>query len=276
MPVHAKLVDTLAKDIAGNVLLHGPPGFPKTMLVRMALQRRHGFHKLFGSVHTTENVTYERHTHFLVLDLAQDPRSIVGFLTTLLAQPSVAGQHVLILDNLQSLRKDPAAFRVILERFSRTARIFAITHVLGAVEPPLQSRFTILRVPLPSCSDLSKACAEVGIAAVATRDIESALAVEPPARKILPWRRLFRAQFDPSAAALATASRGFDMSCVAKDLLNMLPKGYDPVVFIEAAARVEHCLALTPTTRPELYFEWLFFEILGGIPGGIPGGPGPQ
>jgi uncharacterized membrane protein YgcG len=47
------------------------------------------------------------------------------------------------------------AFRVLLERYSNNVLFMATTHTLSKIEPPLQSRFMLLRIPFPSKADLT-------------------------------------------------------------------------------------------------------------------------
>ena len=174
LPRHGEIVRALSEIVTAahgtpNVLLYGARGFPLDLVYRAAIRRRFGEFHLRDHVHADGDIPYRRCGYFLEIDFAhpnlpKDLECLAVFLRDIVgARFAHAPRHIIVLRNIDALR-DPQPFRVLLERFSHNAVFICTTHRVGALEPPLRSRFQHSRVPLPTAEETSAVLALLGAA----------------------------------------------------------------------------------------------------------------
>ena len=279
------------------MLLYGARGFPLELVYRAAIRRRFGEFHLRD--HVSGDIPYRRCGYFIELDFAhpnlpKDLECLTGFLRDIVdARFAHAPRHIIVLRNVDALR-DPQPFRVLLERFSNNAVFMCTTHRLGAIEPPLRSRFQHSRVPLPTAQETQAILALLGanlgeeadVGARTDSDVES----EAPCR--LPFlKALYLAGLGPEATAAAAAGYHYSplaefltrpraptleairaaaagvyqanvpLARAAEDIVRYLDSVRAPrkaiFKFVESAADLEHAFVATQKGRAPIYYERL-------------------
>jgi hypothetical protein len=258
---------------------------------RAAIRRRFGEFHLRD--HVSGDIPYRRCGYFIELDFAhpnlpKDLECLTGFLRDIVdARFAHAPRHIIVLRNVDALR-DPQPFRVLLERFSNNAVFMCTTHRLGAIEPPLRSRFQHSRVPLPTAQETRAILALLGadVGARTDSDVES----EAPCR--LPFlKALYLAGLGPEATAAAAAGYHYaplaeflvgaraptleairaaaagvyqanvPLARAAEDIVRYLDSVRAPrkaiFKFVESAADLEHAFVATQKGRAPIYYERL-------------------
>lgn len=288
------LADTVTSpEGTPNVLLYGARGFPLELVYRAAIRRRFGEFHLRD--HVSGDIPYRRCGYFIELDFAhpnlpKDLECLTGFLRDIVdARFAHAPRHIIVLRNVDALR-DPQPFRVLLERFSNNAVFMCTTHRLGAIEPPLRSRFQHSRVPLPTAQETRAILALLGadVGAGADSGAEADAEADTPCR--VPFlKALYLAGLGPDATAgagyhyaplaeflarpraptleaIRAAAAGVYQANVplaraAEDIVRYLDSVRAPrkaiFKFVESAADLEHAFVATQKGRAPIYYERL-------------------
>jgi len=304
LPIHNEIVRVLAETVTSpegtpNVLLYGARGFPLELVYRAAIRRRFGEFHLRD--HVAGEIPYRRCGYFIELDFAhpnlpKDLECLTGFLRGIVdARFAHAPRHIIVLRNVDALR-DPQPFRVLLERFSNNAVFLCTTHRIGAIEPPLRSRFQHSRVPLPTAQETRAILALLGADAEANADADADADAEAPCR--VPFlKALYIAGLGPDAAAGAGAAYHYaplaeflararapaleairaaaagvyqanvPLARAAEDIVRYLDSVRAPskaiFKFVESAADLDHAFVATQKGRAPIYYERLLHLGLG-------------
>lgn len=82
-------------------------------------------------------------------------------------------KHVFLLRDIEWICQTEYHYtlRVLLERYSHNVVFLATTHGLSKVEPPLLSRFMLVRVPQPGAADRLRLCEAFGVVEVASKTL---------------------------------------------------------------------------------------------------------
>jgi len=294
LPRHGEIVRALSETVTSahgtpNVLLYGARGFPLDLVYRAAIRRRFGEFHLRDHVHADGDIPYRRCGYFLEIDFAhpnlpKDLDCLTVFLRDIVeARFAHAPRHIIVLRNIDALR-DPQPFRVLLERFSHNAMFICTTHRVGALEPPLRSRFQHSRVPLPTAEETRAVLALLGAAPAAAPECRA------PFLKALYLAGLggsgsaaggsgfaayhfahlaeFFAAVKPTpplekirAAAAAVYQANVPLARAAEDIARCLEAAGAPRkavwAFVAAAADLEHAFVVTQKGRAPIYYEQL-------------------
>ena len=299
LPRHAEIVRGLADTATAahgtpNVLLYGARGFPLDLVYRAAIRRRFGEFHLRDHVHADGDIPYRRCGYFLEIDFAhpnlpKDLDCLAVFLRDIVeARFAHAPRHIIVLRNIDALR-DPQPFRVLLERFSHNAMFICTTHRVGALEPPLRSRFQHSRVPLPTAEETRavlallgapgapgapqcrvpflKALYVAGLGGAAEAGGARREGSEGAAYHFAPLAEFFAAvKPTPSlerirAAAAAVYQANVPLARAAEDIARCLEAAGAPRKavwkFVAAAADLEHAFVVTQKGRAPIYYEQL-------------------
>lgn len=166
LPYHTRVLDNIVHagiTCSPNVLFYGAYGFPLEYFAELFVRR------LIGACDQTPSVAAQRAVwdqmipyaftdqYFLVdlnhPDMPKDLGCFPDFVKNILESACIhMERHVFILANVDTLctSKNHFAMRVLLERFSKNAMFVGTTHKIGNIEPPIQSRFMLVRIPLPT------------------------------------------------------------------------------------------------------------------------------
>lgn len=280
-----------------NVLLFGSrEGLPHTLLWDAMVHRK------FGAFHRNTCVwnklwTYHETPFFFDIDLAhpnqpKDITSLSEFLKEIVVHTCMhASRHVFFLRNVDHVcaRSGASMLRVMLERYSGTAWFVCSTYKVGALEPPVRSRFFMLRIPHPSYKDIERIFEQMGkhVPEVCTKhqvrnlslamflsSVESAQDKLPHSFEDLclfycPFlieaireRKTIPSVEDVRALTQKLVVHGYTFAEIASDLVRASCVKPD---FITFAAQVDHMCSLTERYRKSLFIEWLLSAAFYGI-----------
>lgn len=165
-PYHEKIVELLMtheEESLPNILLYGAKGFPKEHLWYAAVLR------MYGKYHKKECVwnkewTYNETSKFLEIDFKhpsqpKDMSSLSNFLKEVIVHTSFEKnhRHIIVLKNIEymCMKGYNGVLRVLLERYSANAWFICTTNHIGKIEPPIKSRFMMIRIPLPATNEIN-------------------------------------------------------------------------------------------------------------------------
>lgn len=272
-----------------NLLLYGPRGgVPLDMLYHHALARRFGAFTSRELVYD-KTLPYRETPYTFELDFAhpnlpKDLSVLPEFVKSVVSARCIhSARHVILLRNVDALL-DRQPFRVLLERFSQNALFICTTHRVTALEPPLQSRFQHLRVPLPTVDEITAIFAALGAPpphgpSIASRNLLKAIATAataatattaatadaPPASAAYPPLVAFLARPKPTLEgirqmAVKTYQANVPFARAAQDVVAYLTQKGDVKNargFLEEAADLEHVFAGAARGRAPIYYEYL-------------------
>lgn len=277
-----------------NVLLYGCEGFPHTVLWDIAVQQKFG--TFTRRTCTWNNLwIYEETPYFFEIDLQhpnqpKDVMTLSDFLKEIMTHPCIhAERHIFVIKYVDTLCTRGFAYmmRVLFERFSKNAWFICTTYKLGAIESPIRSRFTMLRVPLLSCQELCTLLAKSDIEMDDSckqhnvRNVFVATMLSSFPANMLPYPKTdfckFHAPFiqdtlnatSPSISEIRSLTQklsvhGFSISQIANDLLYYI-KPKDKHAFVEKASEIDHTFKSTEGYRKPIYIEWLIHTAIYGF-----------
>lgn len=277
LPHHAGVARLIASETVTypgmpNLLLYGPRGgIPLDMLYHHALERRFGAFTARDLVYE-KTLPYRETPYTFELDFAhpnlpKDLSVLPEFVKSIVSARCIhSARHIMLLRNVDALR-DRQPFRVLLERFSQNALFICTTHRITALEPPLQSRFQHLRVPLPTAAETAAIFAALGAPAPAAPDRNflralAGAATETPTDTPL---TAFLARPKPTLEgirqmAVKTYQANVPFARAAQEAVAYLTQKGDVKnarAFLEEAADLEHVFAGAARGRAPLYYEYL-------------------
>lgn len=285
LPIHKRATDFLeaaaTSSNAPNIVLFGSHGFPIELLWE------HTVRKAFGNFTKTNCVSdkglpYTECPYYIEINLAhpdapKDTSSLHDFVQTIvLGRCLHASRHILFMREIDSIsRGSLEAFKVFVERHSSNVIFICTTYHISNVDISFNSRFIMLRLPLPTESQV--------------REVLAYLDVPPQIVKKIKTRNLVRALLAPDNELAAfnypplatefTMSMSIErirelsyklcqmnigISDIVLDLLALFRKRgkTDAGVsrFLAAAAALDHMLAKTQRGREPIYIELLLQE----------------
>lgn len=280
LPHHAAVARLIACETAThpgmpNLLLYGPRGgIPLDMLYHHALERRFGAFTarelVYEKVLPYRETPYTFELDFAHPNLPKDLGVLPEFVKSIVSARCIhSARHIMLLRNVDALR-DRQPFRVLLERFSQNALFICTTHRITALEPPLQSRFQHLRVPLPTAAEIAAIFAALGAEAppppplTASRHFLKAIA-GAAADAAYPPLVAFLARPKPTLEgirqmAVKTYQANVPFARAAQDAVTYLTQKGDiknARAFLEEATELEHVFAGAARGRAPIYYEYL-------------------
>lgn len=183
------IVDSWDSNIP-NLLLYGAAGMPFFPIINYLILSplsRHmkdiSFqHSTF--THKTLHMPYTETDIYLYMDMMnpdmpKDGDAIFEFLITILHSRCMhLHKHIVVLDNIDVLTASSSqVMRVLLERYSSNVWFVCTTNRIGAIEPPIISRFLTIRIPLPTKDEVSTIIRYLGLPQppIATRNLSEAI-----------------------------------------------------------------------------------------------------
>jgi hypothetical protein len=158
IPVYDNIISTLVDlNFASNpnILLYGCHGIPFDFIWETILRRKFGVYKKTQYVWNKE-VTYYETPYFFEIDLLyphqpKNMETLSEFIKEIITHPCMhEDRHIIVLKSIEELsdKRKATALRVLLERYSRNVFFICTTIHISAIEPPLQSRFLLIRCPV--------------------------------------------------------------------------------------------------------------------------------
>lgn len=272
------LITSSWEDIS-NIMIYGSVGFPYQLFVDFILSSKFG-KTIKKECIFSKSLTYYETPHYFELDIMHPNNQkaldeLLDFVKHITSSSciNVESRHIIILHNIDAI-KDKYAFRVLLERFSKNAMFIGVTTKLCAIDPPIRSRFYLIRTRLFEITEITHLMELLGVNHVPTdRNVirQIAMATDPLINSkyyFPPMKDFFDKHPNPSteeirALAFKACQHNVPISNIVIDLLQHVPddKQY---WFISNAATIEHQLACTNRGRQPLYYEYLFQAVLYG------------
>lgn len=277
LPYHARLVQTLIQQDWGidcpNMLFYGATGFPISVLLDHMFRGKYG---AFTRTHhqIANSLDYYETQYFFEFDFqhpnfTRHSEECIELIQQIIRTPCIRGdRHIILLKNVDGVAQTAKQmFRVLLERYSKHALFICTTHIVSSLEPPLKSRFMMVRIPLAE---------EAEVRAIVTQ-----LGYPPPEHSS---RNLYRTllmmelddqdtRFHYSGFANATVAAptlegirqmankicqtNISFRNIVMDLLYFQKTDAQRYQLIDLAAHLEHMLACTSGGRQVLYIERL-------------------
>lgn len=284
LPYHSYLCEQLfAGDIESspNILLHGPLGFPHTVMVEYALAQKtnstYPIHKRFP---VWNQMTYVETDAYFEIDMAhpgfpQDIQTMIEFLVSIVRNKCILlSRHIMVLKNLDVLHhNNPQAFRVLLERFSGNVLFIATTHKINHLEAPILSRMLTFRVPLPTEEQNKAVLHKIsGKKTIRIKDrnlLHNIFLNEPSVlRKIktipvLEYPPLQECMDRPLSTeelrkmAYRLFQQGISIRTMTLDLLSSIPSEIDKHAFLMEASSIEHIAAMSDPSKVCFFIEYI-------------------
>lgn len=311
MPQYQRIVATLQDSMDGadcpNVLLYGKESIPHSILLDAALEQKYG---PFMKETKTWNKqwVYEESPYYFEIDMRhpsqpRDVSSLSEFLREIAShQCMYAPRHTFLIRNMDIVCSKDMAYmlRVIFERYAKTTWFVCTTYKMDAIEPPLRSRFFLIRVPMPSHQEVQSMLLAMG------RSLPQELLDDPcpPASlqklpfaiflsewhcasgksqgKALPYSTstlaTYNIPFLSDVKPNATIERirewtqkicihDYSISQMAQDLLQHHVPESRKHAFLAYVAHLEHLCASTSRFRKMLYVEAVLHAAIFGVPG---------
>ncbi len=286
LPYHHQLVQSLiAQDWDAdcpNMLFYGAVGFPTNLLLD------HMFRSKYGNFSRTElqiasNLEYYQTQYFFEFDFhhpnfMKHSQDCIDLIKQIITSPSIHGdRHVIVLKNIDGVAQTAKQmFRVLLERYSKHALFICTTTIISALEPPLKSRFMMVRIPLAKELEIQHIVSHLGYPSLVTssRNLYRTLLIidilnthkdgEDECKHICrfhypPFGEL------PATITLETIRQLANKICqtnipirnIVLDLLEFQKTDSAKHELTDTAANIEHMLACTTGGRQVLYIEKL-------------------
>jgi len=164
LPYYEQILETLAKlnfSENPNILFYGCHGIPFDFIWELMLRRKFGSFKKSKYV-WNKDITYYETPYFFELDLLyphqpKDMERFSEFIKEIISHPCIhEDRHIIVLKSIEQLsnKTKSTALRVLLERYSKNVFFICTTAHIGAIEPPLQSRFLLIRCPVFSPDEM--------------------------------------------------------------------------------------------------------------------------
>ena len=287
---------TFLNKTNNNILLYGQHGFPTDLLIDEILKAKFELsslqkqHCIWG-----KDIPYIYNQHFLELDFTHPDlgtkfANISKFLIHVITNKHISKQkHYIILKHIDVLStNDFSCLRIILERYSKNVTFLCSSHKLDAIDVPVKSRFTLVRVPLLQFNEILQIFDEYfkvelneHLKQIKTRDLIKAIfiaEVEKSNKQIAtkdfcllnyPPLMEFIANFDTKKNNLEKIRKiSYDMFQynislvdVMKDLLKIMPEKKKKNIILSCSA-IDHTLCLTNNGREPIYIETYLCQVL--------------
>lgn len=269
-----------------NVLLYGAPGFPTDLFIDEVLKAKFDLsvlHKTTCIWHTSnKDIVYFHNPHFLEINLMhpsveKNTSDLTKFFTDIIKTRninSVVGhKHFIIIKHIDLLDHEHfTSYRIILERFSSNAYFMCTAHNIAKIDMPIKSRFSLIRMPLFSNTEISHIFNKYLKAnhPVNDRNIMKALFFASVGTRTTlnfpPIADLFTSKNRKTPVSMEDIRQisykclQYDVSIpeLLLDILKLLPKNTTKAKranIIHVAADLEHKLHLTKQGRDPIYIE---------------------
>lgn len=281
-PFHRGVLQRLRQepiDTLPNLLFYGSTGFPLEYMAYALLGQ--GDNAAAGSgpgpskkeCVWNDKVPYGECEAFFEIqcrhpDLTKDYGVLCDFLKAILqTRPIFQTKHVFILRDIDIIAQSDHhyALRVLLERYSANVLFIATTHALSKLEPPLRSRFMMVRIPQPTPDDKARFSQHFGAAegavaagvANATTFIEAMYLLRlppPPESQVLTEflsQGLSASPQEVRAFAYRCFHKGYTFAYFCRLLLQQIPSAR----LAQEFSRLEYTLTQSSKGREPLYYE---------------------
>jgi len=278
-----------------NILLYGQHGFPTDLFVDEILKSKFELNTIYKQQCVfCKDIHYLYNANFLEIDftnpnLCKKFSNISKFLVNIIANKHVGKQrHYIILKHIDVLsQNDFSCLRILVEKYSKNVSFLCTTHKLDAIDVPVKSRFTLVRLPLfkheelvdifqnvlqremnqhlikIKSRDLVKAVfiaeAEINCIQLVTKEF-CILNYPPLMGFILNLNNKKNNMENIRKMAYEMFQYNISLTDIVKDLLKIIPKKKDKI--LEAGCYVDYVLCKTNNGREPIYLETFLCKVL--------------
>lgn len=172
LPYHSHLIQNLiAQDWNAdcpNMLFYGAVGFPSNLLLDFMFRSKYGAFTR-TQLQIASSLDYYQTQYFFEFDFHhpnfnKHSQECIELIKQIINSPSIHGdRHVIVLKNIDGVAQTAKQmFRVMLERYSKHALFICTTTIISALEPPLKSRFMMVRIPLATHQEIRNIITHMG------------------------------------------------------------------------------------------------------------------
>ena len=153
-----------------NILLYGPHGIPFDFIWETIMRKKFGEYTKTKHIWRKDIITYYETPYFFEIDLmyphqTKDMDLFSEFIKNIIEHPCIhEDRHIIILKGLDQIsdKLRSTALRVLLERYSKNAFFVCTTAYIGQIEPPLRSRFLLIRCPIFTIDEIENCLNALG------------------------------------------------------------------------------------------------------------------
>ena len=280
-----------------NVLMYGTLGFPTDLFIDEVIKAKFDLSVLHKTTcnwpcrnASNKDMVYFHNPHFLEINLMhhsveKNASELSKFFTDIIKNRNIntGHKHFIIIKHIDLLEAEHfTSYRIILERFSNNAYFLCTAHNIARIDMPIKSRFSLMRVPLFTNSEIMHIFdkhmkIECNSCDKKNRNIMKALYffdINNDKASILlnfpPITDLFKVHNRhitlDKIRQLSYKCFQYDVSIpqLLDDILKLLPKNITRAKLtriISAAASIEHKLQLTKIGREPIYIEAFLCEV---------------
>lgn len=287
LPFHSQLVQNLIAHDWGadcpNMLFYGAVGFPIPLLLDHMLRAKYGsFTRTACQI--ASSLDYYETQYFFEFDFhhpnfAKHSNECIELIKQIIQTSCIhRDRHIVVLKNVDGVAHTAKQmFRVLLERYSKQALFICTTNIISALEPPLKSRFMLVRVPLAGEEEVKQIVLRMGYSYPTiirmNRNLYKTLLIIDLLQKdaeVANTEHVCRFHYPPFGDLPATVTletvrqyankisqTNIPLRNIVMDLLDIQKTDQSRYDLIEIACNAEHMLACTTGGRQILYIEMI-------------------
>jgi len=161
IPEYKKNFDFLV-NYNQNVILYSYYGFPFDLFIDEIIKKKFNLTTIYRKeLLWNKIIIYNENQYFFEIDLDNPnmPKKynlISNMLLEIIKTKAINSEkHLIIIKNIDKLKEQFFAFRIILERFFNNCYFICITNQISKIENPIKSRFALFRFPLFTTNQIS-------------------------------------------------------------------------------------------------------------------------
>jgi DNA polymerase III delta prime subunit len=284
LPFYNYIIDHVSHlDIqtSPNLLFYGPKGFPHSLLIEAAICKKFNLkfpiQKRFPK--WKDLFSYTETDYYFELDcfhpeFTTDLTVLMDFLLNISKHKCIhIERHIIIIKNIEFFHNNNSqSLRVLFERFYNNVLFICTSNHINKIEPPIQSRMQLIRVPLPKESEqknllekLTKSKKYIYIDRNFVRNIFFTEHKLQETLNYLPIKEFIKqkqSKEDIRKLSLKLFQQSISIKYIILDLLTFIPDS-KKVDFLSEACKIEHQSTYLDPSKISFYIELilhLFFD----------------
>lgn len=283
LPYHMQVVQNLIREDwladCPNMLFYGAVGFPIPLLLDYMFRAKYGAFsrtpRLVGSSLEYFETQYFFEFDFHHPDFSKHSQECIELIKQIIQSHSIHGErHIIVLKNVDGVAQTAKQmFRVLLERYSKHALFLCTTTFVSSIEPPLKSRFMLVRIPLAEENAIQSIVHTLGytypsMMRVHRNIYKTLLIIELVQNNAKDTESICKYHYPPfgdlpASITLEMIRQLANKICqtnipvrnIVMDLLDLQKNDAQRLELIEIASHLDHMMACTTGGRQILYLE---------------------
>ena len=289
IPEYKKNFDFLV-NYNQNVILYSYYGFPFDLFIDEIIKKKFNLTTIYRKeLLWNKIIIYNENQYFFEIDLDNPnmPKKynlISNMLLEIIKTKAINSEkHLIIIKNIDKLKEQFFAFRIILERFFNNCYFICITNQISKIENPIKSRFALFRFPLFTTNQISTIfnnylqinlnpyliknnCRNIIFAIfIAQTEIYEPLLVDENfcSLNYPPFKDFLKSNYnlkDIRQLSYKFCQYNLGIKEITLDLLKLNKKNYNEI--LKNAVKLEELLTLSNKGREPIYIEALLNQLL--------------